>query len=626
MTSEEYNNNSQESVKLKQNADIRKRKLFLSALLFPIINITKQKANYNAIFSEIIGKEINPAEAQEILEIIKDIRKNFTKFPIEKLIRYIAILSKYEIPLKKIRKVILISSKTLLLFPYYSTTSSWRDIGYTGPFAGRANFERYKDPQISIYEPNEDEISFDICVIGSGAGGGISALELSSKFYVGVVEKGKLIMPYEFTEREEEMIPKLYNIAFEENFSIFAIYGKCVGGSTLHNTALFSKLPEKIFDFWTENGFTIKKDYFYRIQDKIFNLCSASKIQESQINTNGELVKIGMERKGINYYIPHHARKDCLGVGFCELGCHWNRKFSTLLYFFPEFQRRGGKIISEANALYLHSEKSRNSQKVDYLVISKNGKTIKIKAKAFVLSAGALNSPIILKKSFGIKTSGICLHPSTCIMGIFDRDIAGWLGIPISLISEEFLEPHKGFILMPYFLHPGTFAVATGGIGSQHREIMLKYKNIAMLSVLIHDRSSGYVKEGKLTSFRYDFTKDTIDDFKKGVSIGSEILLSAGAKEIILPHIRKVVKAKSSKDVDDYLKEIDISDIPFLSVHPQATISWGKYLDEMGRIRGFENLWIADASSFPASCGVPPQVTVMSISYYISEVIKSIVS
>jgi len=99
----------------------------------------------------------------------------------------------------------------------------------------------------------------------------------------------------------------------------------------------------------------------------------------------------------------------------------------------------------------------------------------------------------------------------------------------------------------------------------------------------------------------------------------SEILFEAGAKEVILPYIFSVKKAKNLSEVKSFVEEISPYDVPFISVHPQATLSWGKYLDEEGRLKGFENLWIADASAFPSSCGVPPQVSVMSISYFVSE-------
>jgi hypothetical protein len=218
-----------------------------------------------------------------------------------------------------------------------------------------------------------------------------------------------------------------------------------------------------------------------------------------------------------------------------------------------------------------------------------------------------------------VDPEGLCLHPSSYVLGIFDSDISGWLGIPITLISDEFLREDGGFILLPYFMHPATFSLAVGGFGSEHSEVMRKYKNIACISFIVHDESSGKVIGEGPISFKYSFSKKTFDDVKNAILKSSEILFEAGAKEVILPYIFSVKKAKNLSEVKSFVEKISPYDVPFISVHPQATLSWGKYLDEEGRLKGFENLWVADASAFPSSCGVPPQVSVMSISYFVSE-------
>ena len=56
----------------------------------------------------------------------------------------------------------------------------------------------------------------------------------------------------------------------------------------------------------------------------------------------------------------------------------------------------------------------------------------------------------------------------------------------------------------------------------------------------------------------------------------------------------------------------------FLSFHPQGTLPMGSnaresMVDSFGAARGIKGLYVADASVFPTSVAVPPQITVMAL-------------
>ena len=52
------------------------------------------------------------------------------------------------------------------------------------------------------------------------------------------------------------------------------------------------------------------------------------------------------------------------------------------------------------------------------------------------------------------------------------------------------------------------------------------------------------------------------------------------------------------------------------SAHPQGGNAMGDVVDEHFRVRGFANLWLCDASVFPSSVHVNPQLTVMGMAQY----------
>ena len=83
------------------------------------------------------------------------------------------------------------------------------------------------------------ELRADACVIGSGAGGAVAAAELArGGLDVVVLEQGPHWTSKDFTQREDEMLPRLFEEAGmrqTEDGSITVLQGRNVGGSTVHN-------------------------------------------------------------------------------------------------------------------------------------------------------------------------------------------------------------------------------------------------------------------------------------------------------------------------------------------------------------------------------------------------------
>jgi choline dehydrogenase-like flavoprotein len=57
-------------------------------------------------------------------------------------------------------------------------------------------------------------------------------------------------------------------------------------------------------------------------------------------------------------------------------------------------------------------------------------------------------------------------------------------------------------------------------------------------------------------------------------------------------------------------------DLMMTSAHPQGGNALGDVVDEDFRVKGFKNLYLCDASVFPSSVHVNPQLTVMGMAQY----------
>ena len=82
----------------------------------------------------------------------------------------------------------------------------------------------------------------DVCIVGSGAGGSVVAAELAGAGKtVIVLEEGHYWTSAEFTQREEEMYPRLYRERGTKptaDYTVLVSQGRAVGGSTLTSFCL----------------------------------------------------------------------------------------------------------------------------------------------------------------------------------------------------------------------------------------------------------------------------------------------------------------------------------------------------------------------------------------------------
>src|SRR6185503_16539348 len=94
----------------------------------------------------------------------------------------------------------------------------------------------------------------EVCVIGSGAGGAVVAKELAEAGRDGVVlEQGGHYTKEDFTQREDEMMPLLYEDLGQRatvDGSIVILQGRNVGGSTVHNLCYCFRTPVPILERW----------------------------------------------------------------------------------------------------------------------------------------------------------------------------------------------------------------------------------------------------------------------------------------------------------------------------------------------------------------------------------------
>ncbi|MCZ7586029.1 MAG: GMC family oxidoreductase N-terminal domain-containing protein [Deltaproteobacteria bacterium] len=172
----------------------------------------------------------------------------------------------------------------------------------------------------------EREIHTRVCVVGSGAGGATVAKELAEKGVdVLILEMGAHHKPEEFTQREDQMMARLFQkggATGNKNLSVLILMGQGVGGSTVHNGCLCFRPPKAILARW-EKEYGVRDiapselmPYIRRAEANI----GANQAAEWEVNRNNDVLRRGADALGWKGKLSHHNRVACVGCGYCTLG------------------------------------------------------------------------------------------------------------------------------------------------------------------------------------------------------------------------------------------------------------------------------------------------------------------
>ena len=247
----------------------------------------------------------------------------------------------------------------------------------------------------------------DVLIVGSGAGGGVSAEILTrGGLDVVVVEEGPLRSSSDFHQLESEAYPSLYQESAGRKTAdkaITILQGRCVGGSTTVNWTSSFRTPPDTLAWWREHlGLT---DFTEAAMAPWFEEAEARLNIGDWLtppNQNNELLRQGAERLGIPAHGIRRNVRGCWNLGSCGMGCPTNAKQSMLVTTVPAALNLGARLLVQTRALSLVHDGQRVSE-VLCAAIGADGQAAgprtRIRARHVVLSGGAINTPALLLRS-----------------------------------------------------------------------------------------------------------------------------------------------------------------------------------------------------------------------------------
>jgi choline dehydrogenase-like flavoprotein len=531
------------------------------------------------------------------------------------------------------------------------TTSSTNPI--TDPIqAGLAS--GWKVIDASTLADNRD-FEVDVAIIGTGAGGGVTAEILAlAGLRVLLIEEGPLKSSKDFKMREAQAYPALYQESATrktKDKAINILQGRSVGGSTTVNWTSSFRTPHSTLNYWQEN-FGLK-DYSAEVLAPWFLMMEQRLnvgVWTTPPNQNNDLLKRGAARLGIPAAAIMRNVKGCWNLGYCGMGCPTNAKQSMLVTTIPSALMHGATLLTRTRADKLifkgDAVDGISCIALDTSGLAPSGKIINVKARHYVVSGGAINSPALLMRSRAPDPHGLLgkrtfLHPTVISAALFEQKVEGFAGAPQTIYSDHFLDTQSingpiGYKLEAPPLHPLLFSTTMHGFGAQHSAMMEQFAHTHALLALLRDGFNDQSAGGtvQLKSDGSPLLDYPISDFiwngvKRALLTMAEIQFAAGAKTVYPVHEMAesyTSWAAARKAIETLPYKPLLTRVVSAHVMGGCTMSDDTKLgivSSNGRYHGVTNLSVHDGSLFPTSIGANPQLSIYGITAKLASALAS---
>lgn len=491
-----------------------------------------------------------------------------------------------------------------------------------------------------------NELRYDVVIIGSGAGGGVAALELADLVRQGrrvlVVEQGARLADDEFTGDELGMAAALYADGggfLTADGTMTLAFGQAYGGSTVVYTGVSLIAPRRVIERWNVPGLDFtdveRRSAKYLAQNEVHLLA------DSEINENNRLFVIGCERLGLPArQFPVNVR-GCAGSSLCNLGCPNAAKLGTHRVQLPAAERAGVEVVTRAEALRLEDR----AVVVRVHPASRKGAPsawepgdYRITAGVVVCAGGSIGTSALLLRS-GLDRAvprlgaGFTCHPAHILVAEHDRPLGNDVGFPKSYYLDRAEE--DGYVLETCMYFPFTTAKNLSGFGAPHSALMRAFPRLQMILVLACDAA---VPENRIAVDRagrpvvhYRFTRDVVRSLVQATRTAAHIFFAAGARRVHAPSASPpLIERKASGRIDELVDErnflagaISVSAAHMMGGAAMGASSGNSVTDSWGRVHGIPWLRVADGSLFPDSVEINPYVTVMALADRAAEAVRA---
>lgn len=488
------------------------------------------------------------------------------------------------------------------------------------------------------------DLEGDVAIIGTGAGGAISAEILArAGLRVVLVEEGAYRTPADFLPREIAAFSQLYfegGVRQTLDGGIGVVQGRTVGGSTTVNWTSSFRTPEPTLLYWRDilniEGLTPSDldPWFTKIEQRLHIAPWEAP------NVNNQLLARGAAKLGWHYGAIRRNVHNCANLGFCGLGCPVGAKQSMDVTAIPDALDHGATLVTRVRAerLALAADRitSVECAALDEHGVRKTGKRVTLRAQWVVVAAAAINTPALLMESdvpdphrlVGKRTF---LQTHNYSLAFMPEPVHPFYGAQQSVYTDQFtwrdgVAGRAGFNMEVAGAQPVVSMNAWRGIGTEMADFARRLPHLHTLVSQIRDgfhpdSPGGEVKlrDNGRAVLDYPLNEFFWDGVRSSYLAMAECQFAAGA-ESVHPACSDARPYRSWLEARQAITSLRLRspNVYLNSTHPLGGCPMGtsprtSVVDPYGRHHHVGNLAVIDGSVLPTSLGVNPSLTIYAL-------------
>ena len=534
--------------------------------------------------------------------------------------------------------------------PSTGQNPNWQAFAYPGPTSAPPAVEKTIAPIAP--EGEELKLEADVCIVGSGAGGGVIAGTLAKAgLKVCVVEAGGYYNESDFNHLELSAYEHMYwrggpNPTADFNVTVYA--GAGLGGGTVINWTNCLRTRPWVREQWAqEYGLEgVDGPEYDRHLDAIFERLQVND-RCSDLNGPHQRMKEGAEELGWSFKTilrnADQQRYDPASAAYMGFGDQSGSKLSTQKTFLQDAFDEGADIVVRCFVERVLVENGQAAGVEGTWADPGTGRTARVTVRApqVVVACGSLESPaLLLRSGIGGPAVGnyLRIHPCTAIFGIYDSDQKAWWGPPQAALVDEFaaVEDGYGFLIESTQYAPALVGSALPFTDARsHKEMMERVPHGGTFIGLLRERGHGRVeidRDGQAVP--YYSLEDELDirNTHRAIEAQTRLHAAAGAREI-QPMAANAPRWRQGDDLDTAIARwqrvpLRAGGFRLFCAHQMGTCRMGKdtstsVAGPWGELHDTSGVWIGDGSAFPTASGTNPMISIMALAHRTAEAIAA---
>ena len=517
--------------------------------------------------------------------------------------------------------------------PATGVNPTWARWGYPGPAGPPPDVPK---PLTPLTVAGDTELTADVVICGSGAGGAVVAATLAGRgLDVVVVEAGGYFNESDFAQSELQAYQSMYwrggpVPTLDANVTVFS--GTALGGGTVVNWTNCLRTPQWVREEWArEHGLTgvdgpEHDAHLDAVLERIGATDAISDFNGPQQRMQAAAQKLGWRFKTA-YRNADPDTYDPVTAGYLGFGDQSGSKRSADKTWLLDAQRDGARFLVRTKVQRVLTE-GRRAAGIE--AVHGSGARVTVRAPQVVVACSAMESPALLMRS-GIGGPAVGdhfrFHTCTAAFGIYPEDQRAWWGAPHTGIIHEFEDTGDGygFLLEATQYAPGVLGSGMWPSGALHKELMSKVKYGAFTISLTRDHGHGRVyadADGEpIIVYPVDDPVD-LKNLRDGLEQQIRMHEAAGATEIysVAADMRPW---RRGDDLEAFIARARRSPMraggqKLFAAHEMGGCRMGtdpatSVADGRGELHDVKGVWIGDASAFPTTSGVNPMVSIMAL-------------